>query len=89
VLLLQAATAASMADSINDVPAEGDGFTYEHYKDRQELWFDFIADTGGRRATSAAGVLLSQVGGGGGGGGGGLAPTTPTPSHTHLMESVI
>lgn len=61
MLLLQAATAASMADSINDVPAEGDGFTYEHYKDRQELWFDFIADTGGRRATSAAGVLLSQV----------------------------
>lgn len=78
-----------MADSINDVPAEGDGFTYEHYKDRQELWFDFIADTGGRRATSAAGVLLSQVPPPPPPAPRGLAPTTPTPSHTHLMESVI
>ena len=39
-----------MADSFNDVPAEGDGFTYEHYKDERELWFDFIADTGGVRS---------------------------------------
>ena len=46
LLLPQAATAASMADSFNDVPAEGDGFTYEHYRDDRELWFDFIADTG-------------------------------------------
>jgi hypothetical protein len=29
--VLQAATAASMADSFNDTPAEGDGFTYEHH----------------------------------------------------------
>ncbi|WIA33540.1 hypothetical protein OEZ86_006664 [Tetradesmus obliquus] len=43
---MQAATAASMADSFNDTPAEGDGFTYEHFSSKQELWFDFIADTG-------------------------------------------
>ncbi|MEW5320472.1 MAG: hypothetical protein WDW38_011542 [Sanguina aurantia] len=44
---MQAATASSMADSFNDsTPAEGDGFTYEQYDDRPELWFDFIADTG-------------------------------------------
>jgi hypothetical protein len=34
-LLVQAATAASMADSFNDTPAEGDGFTYEHFSNRQ------------------------------------------------------
>ncbi|GFR41995.1 hypothetical protein Agub_g2809, partial [Astrephomene gubernaculifera] len=43
---MQAATAASMADSFNDTPSEGDGFTYEHLDDRKELWLDFIADTG-------------------------------------------
>lgn len=31
----QAATAASMADSFNDTPAEGDGFTYEHHASRE------------------------------------------------------
>lgn len=32
---LQAATAASMADSFNDTPSEGDGFTYEHYHNKE------------------------------------------------------
>lgn len=27
-------------------PAEGDGFTYEHLAERDELWVDFMADTG-------------------------------------------
>lgn len=27
-------------------PTGGDGFTYEHLADREELWFDFVADTG-------------------------------------------
>ena len=27
-------------------PAEGDGFTYEHLSEREELWVDFMADTG-------------------------------------------
>ncbi len=35
-----------MADSFNDTPSEGDGFTYEHYSERSELWLDFMADTG-------------------------------------------
>ncbi len=39
-----------MADSFNDAPAEGDGFTYEHMDGREEMWLDWIADTGeGRR----------------------------------------
>ena len=42
---MQAATAASMADSFNAVPSEGDGFTFEHLADRKEAWVDFIADT--------------------------------------------
>lgn len=35
-----------MADSFNDKPAEGDGFTYEHWDEREDLWLDFMADTG-------------------------------------------
>lgn len=35
-----------MADSFNDTPSEGDGFTYEHYAERKEVWIDFMADTG-------------------------------------------
>ena len=27
-------------------PAAGDGFTYEHLADREEVWLDFMADTG-------------------------------------------
>ncbi|KAI7840166.1 hypothetical protein COHA_005949 [Chlorella ohadii] len=27
-------------------PQGGDGFTYEHLADRDEVWFDFVADTG-------------------------------------------
>ena len=33
----QAATAASMADSFNSTPGEGDGFTYEMYDEREEV----------------------------------------------------
>lgn len=33
----QAVTAASMADTFNDVPAEGDGFTYEFLDERKEV----------------------------------------------------
>jgi hypothetical protein len=30
-----------------DAPAAGgDGFTYEHLAHRDELWWDFVADTG-------------------------------------------
>lgn len=43
---MQAATAASMADKFNESPMEGDGYTYEQFADRDELWFDFCADTG-------------------------------------------
>ncbi len=32
-----------MSDAFNEVPAEGDGFTYEHCDAREELWLDFIA----------------------------------------------
>eukprot|EP00879_Flechtneria_rotunda_P018990 GHRR01019937.1.p1 GENE.GHRR01019937.1~~GHRR01019937.1.p1 ORF type:complete len:748 (+),score=303.12 GHRR01019937.1:256-2499(+) len=57
---MQAATAASMADSFNDTPAEGDGFTYEHLHSKQELWFDFIADTGdGGNSTYAVARALA------------------------------
>lgn len=42
----QAATVASAADQSNAAPHEGDGYLYEHLEDRDELWLDFIADTG-------------------------------------------
>ena len=44
----QAATASSLsADAIlREAPGEGDGFTYEHYESRDELWLDFIAGVG-------------------------------------------
>ncbi|KXZ46777.1 hypothetical protein GPECTOR_40g511 [Gonium pectorale] len=57
---LEAATAASMADSFNDTPSEGDGFTYEHLDERRELWLDFMADTGdGGNATYAVASALA------------------------------
>ncbi|GIL77238.1 hypothetical protein Vretifemale_6729 [Volvox reticuliferus] len=57
---MQAATAASMADSFNDTPNEGDGFTYEHLEERQQLWIDFIADTGdGGNPTYAVAAALA------------------------------
>lgn len=34
---VQAATAAAMADSFNDTPAEGDGFTYDFMNGRDEV----------------------------------------------------
>ena len=27
-------------------PTGGDGFTFEHLADKEELWWDFVADTG-------------------------------------------
>lgn len=30
----------------NCPPTGGDGFTFEHLADREEAWFDFVADTG-------------------------------------------
>ena len=42
----QAATSAVPPGMGRHAPAEGDGFTYEHLADRQELWLDFMADTG-------------------------------------------
>lgn len=42
----QAATAASAADQKNPSPHEGDGYLYEHLESKDELWLDFIADTG-------------------------------------------
>ena len=42
---LQAATAQRPA-SPSVPPVGGDGFTFEHLADREELWWDFTADTG-------------------------------------------
>ena len=44
----QAATGSSQteAGSWSEGPSQGDGLTYEMYEDKQELWVDFIADTG-------------------------------------------
>lgn len=42
----QAATAGSTASTATSLPAEGDGYSYQQYVDRQELWLDFFADTG-------------------------------------------
>lgn len=30
----------------NAPPSGGDGFTFEHLAGRDELWWDFVADTG-------------------------------------------
>ncbi|GLI59475.1 hypothetical protein VaNZ11_001358 [Volvox africanus] len=57
---MQAATAASMADSFNDTPRDGDGFTYEHLDERPGVWIDFIADTGdGGNPTYAVAAALA------------------------------
>ena len=52
-----------MADSFNDSPDEGDGFTYEHTDDRGELWLDFIADTGdgGNSTYTVASALAAPM----------------------------
>ncbi|KAG2491434.1 hypothetical protein HYH03_010220 [Edaphochlamys debaryana] len=58
---MQAATPSSMADSFNDKPSEGDGFMYEHLDERDELWIDFMADTGdgGNSTYSVASALAA------------------------------
>ena len=42
----QAAVGVAPPGSGREAPREGDGFTYEHLKDRSHLWIDFCADTG-------------------------------------------
>ncbi|GAB4822190.1 hypothetical protein N2152v2_009236 [Parachlorella kessleri] len=42
---LQAAT-GTLGNGPDPIPQDGDGFTYEHLARREELWFDFCADTG-------------------------------------------
>lgn len=41
----QAATAPRPSGP-NTPPSGGDGFTYEHLAARDEVWWDFVADTG-------------------------------------------
>ena len=42
----QAATSAVPPGAGREPPAAGDGFTYEHLAEREEVWLDFMADTG-------------------------------------------
>lgn len=37
---------AARSSSKGSSPAHGDGLTFDHLMDREELWFDFCADTG-------------------------------------------
>ncbi len=43
---MQAATSAVPPGAGREPPAAGDGFTYEHLAEREEVWLDFMADTG-------------------------------------------
>lgn len=60
---MQSATAACTAERLNEPPREGDGYTYEQFASRDELWFDFCADTGdgGNATYTGAGVGRSGV----------------------------
>lgn len=42
---LQVAT-GTLGNGPDPAPQDGDGFTYEHLAHKDELWFDFCADTG-------------------------------------------
>ena len=57
---MQSATAACTAEKLNEPPKEGDGYTYEQFADRDELWFDFCADTGDGGNATYTGELTSD-----------------------------
>lgn len=41
--------------------AQQDGLLYDHYSDREDLWFDFMADTGdGGNSSYTIARLLAQ-----------------------------
>lgn len=45
---MQAATAGGLANGTSGdyIPRDGDGFTFENFSKREELWVDFVGDTG-------------------------------------------
>lgn len=49
--------------AMQKIPDEGkhDDFFFDHYNERQDLWFDFVADTGdGGNSSYAVARLLAQ-----------------------------